>query len=44
MKTAGFMSEYIPLDFSRQRIPSSQQPFDTGTSLSNFDFGFIFSE
>ena len=37
MQTAGFISEYLLLDISHQRISTSQQRFDTGVSISSFD-------
>ena len=43
MQTAGFISDYIFLDFSRQWIPTSQLGFDGGVSFSRFDFGANFS-
>ena len=38
-RTEGFVSEYILLDFSCERIPTSQQMFNAGTSFPLFYFG-----
>ena len=39
MWTADFISEYIPLDISRQSIPTSQHKFYARASFFSFDFG-----
>ena len=42
MQTAAFISEYLLLDFSYQKIMTSQERFDAGASFYSFDFGVNF--
>ena len=44
MQIAGFISEYLLEAVACQRIPTSQQRFDDGDSLSSFDSGVNYSE
>ena len=43
MQTEGFISEFLLLDFSYQRIPTNQPRFNAGGAYFSFDFGVNYS-